>query len=133
MMAHNLYHLGTILSNPDYVKLSQSMMGKVKKMVMVEPQYLTNWACLFSQMTSPMAEIAIVGNDLQEKSLSFFESFLPNKVLVGSSEAGSSALELLQQRSEINQQTTIYVCFDKTCQLPVNSVAEALQLIEKGS
>jgi uncharacterized protein YyaL (SSP411 family) len=133
MMAQNLYHLGTILSNPDYVKLSQAMVGKVKKMVMVEPQYLTNWACLFSQMTSPMAEIAIVGKDLREKSLSFFESFLPNKVLVGSSEAGSSALELLQQRSEINQQTTIYVCFNKTCQLPVNSVAEALQLIEKGS
>jgi uncharacterized protein YyaL (SSP411 family) len=133
MMAQNLYHLGTILSNPDYVKLSQAMVGKVKKMVMVEPQYLTNWACLFSQMTSPMAEIAIVGKDLREKSLSFFESFLPNKVLVGSSEAGSSTLELLQQRSEINQQTTIYVCFNKTCQLPVNSVAEALQLIEKGS
>jgi hypothetical protein len=133
MMAQNLYVLGTITSNEKYISLSQAMLGRVKKMVMVEPQYLTNWACLFSQMISPMAEIAMVGNNIQEKALDFFDDFIPNKVLVGSTKAATSNLELLQHRNEINNQSTIYVCFNKACQLPVNSVSEALQLIAKGS
>jgi uncharacterized protein len=133
MMAQNLYQLGTILSNEIYTDLAQAMLGKVKKMVLIEPQYLTNWACLFSQMVSPTAEIALVGDDIQKQVLEFYQSFIPNKVLVGSNGKDENNIPLLEHRTTINGQTTFYVCYNKACQLPVNSVAEALELIEKGN
>ncbi|PIQ48383.1 MAG: thioredoxin domain-containing protein [Cytophagales bacterium CG12_big_fil_rev_8_21_14_0_65_40_12] len=133
MMAQNLYQLGTILGNEIYTDLAQAMLGKVKKMVLIEPQYLTNWACLFSQMVSPTAEIALVGEDIQKQALEFYQSFIPNKVLAGSDGKDESNIPLLEQRTTINGQTTFYVCYNKACQLPVNSVSEALELIEKGN
>ena len=84
-------------------------------------------------MVSPTAEIAIIGEDIQSQALSFYQSFIPNKVLVGSNGKDESNIPLLEQRTTINGQTTFYVCYNKACQLPVNSVAEALELIEKGN
>jgi uncharacterized protein YyaL (SSP411 family) len=133
MMAQNLHQLGTILSNEAYTDLAQAMLGKVKKMVLIEPQYLTNWACLFSQMVNPTAEIALIGGDIQKQALEFYQSFIPNKVLVGSDGKSATNIPLLEQRTTINGQTTFYVCYNKACQLPVNSAPEALELIEKGN
>ena len=132
LMAQNLYALGTITSNSSYTKMATEMLGRVKKMLMVEPQYLTNWACLATQMVTPTAEIAMVGNDIQVQALNFFDQFLPNKILVGTSSQNESSLELLASRGKLNNETTFYVCFNKACQLPVNSPTEAIGLIEKG-
>jgi uncharacterized protein YyaL (SSP411 family) len=40
--------------------------------------------------------------------------------------AATSTLPLLRERPATNCQTTLYVCFNRTCQLPVHTVAEAL-------
>ena len=130
LMAQNLYALGVITSNQIYTKMAIEMLGRVKKMVMVEPQYLTNWACLATQMVTPTAEIVMVGDDIQTQAFSFFDQFMPNKVLVGAENENASTLELLANRGRLNDQTSFYVCFNKACQLPVNSASDAINLIQ---
>ncbi|GLU53621.1 thioredoxin [Dyadobacter frigoris] len=125
MMAQNLYVLGKILDRQDYLDLSDQMLSKMNKILLADVQWVTNWAALYCQKTSPTAEIAIVGEDADELRKDFDRFFVPNKVVVGTKT--SSQLPLLENRTKVNGKTAIYVCYDKTCQLPVTSVKDALE------
>lgn len=128
MMANNLYNLGLILDRHDFIEISKKMLGKMKKLVLTETQWLTNWATLATQFARPTAEVAIVGNDVLNVRAILDETYAPNKVYVGTKEA--SDLPLLQNRSAKNTETMIYVCYDKTCQLPTSDIGKILELMK---
>ncbi|MGG7663464.1 thioredoxin domain-containing protein [Dyadobacter sp. BHUBP1] len=125
MMAHNLYTLGKMLDRDDYLEIADNMLSKMTKLLLADVQWVTNWAALYCQRAVPTAEIAIVGGDADAMRKDFDRFFIPNKIVMGTST--SSTLPLLQNRTEINAKTAIYVCYDKACQLPVNKVEEALE------
>lgn len=129
MMCKSLLTLGTILSREDFVATSKLMFAKVKPLMMQDPQWMSNWFSAGILFAKPIAEIVIVGDKMQDfrKELDA-EILFPNKVFVGTK--AYSELNLLQNRTMVNGKTTIYVCFDKTCQLPVNEVSEALKLLQ---
>ncbi len=124
VMATNLHKLGLLLGKPLWSALSDKMLSQVKKLVLAEPQFLSNWASLFSYRTQPTAEIAIVGPEAQVYRQEIDHMYYPNKVLAGT--VGESRMPLLENREAINGQTTLYVCFNRTCQLPVYTVNEAM-------
>jgi uncharacterized protein len=125
IMARALYALGLLLERPDYLELSDGMLGKMRKILLTDVQWVTNWAALYCQRVAPTAEIALVGPqaDAFRKELEGY--FIPNKVLAGT--MGTSTLPLLLNRSALGDETAIYVCFNKTCQLPVTRVEDALR------
>ena len=123
VMAHNLLRLGRHLENTDYQALAATILGQVQALAAQEPQHLTNWASLYAALLRPGAEVAIAGPQAEEFRAELSRYFLPNDVLAGT--PTTSALPLLQGRGTPGQ-TTIYVCRDRACQLPVQSVAEAL-------
>jgi uncharacterized protein YyaL (SSP411 family) len=82
---------------------------------------------LATQHTKPTAEVAIVGKELNEIRKQIDADFMLNKVFVGTET--DSKLPLLQNRTAKNGKTIIFVCFDKTCQLPTTEVAKALELM----
>ncbi|MDQ3394089.1 MAG: thioredoxin domain-containing protein, partial [Bacteroidota bacterium] len=127
-MALNLNFLGIILDREVYKEISKKMVDKVGKLIKLEPSYLSNWACQYANFIVPTAEVAIVGKEA-DKFRSLFETYyFPNKVIMGTED--SSNLPLLEGKKGINNKTTIYVCYNKTCKLPVNNVAKAVsQLI----
>ncbi|QIX60685.1 thioredoxin domain-containing protein [Hymenobacter sp. BT18] len=125
VMAHNLHRLGLLLAQPRYTELAAAMLRRVQTLVVQEPQHLAHWASLYASFLRPTAEIAIVGPEAQAFRQELCRHYLPNVVLAGSTEP--SSLPLLQNRTAIKEQTTVYVCFNSTCQLPVHSVAEALK------
>jgi uncharacterized protein YyaL (SSP411 family) len=127
MMASNLYMLGKIMDNDRYLKLSDTMLSRMHKMMLTDLQWVTNWGALYCLRVQPTVEIAIVGNtaDYLRKDLDRF--FIPNKVVLGTT--SQSQLPLLEGRRDKDGQPLIYVCYDKTCQLPVGSVEEALKQI----
>ncbi len=129
IMATNLYWLSILMDRDDYKAKALRMLKSVNKIMLTEPQYLTNWACLYSNLTKPTVEVVIIGNDATERALDLHQHFIPNKVLLGAEKEGESKLPLLQHRGEVNGQTTYYVCRNKTCQLPVTSLEEALEQI----
>ncbi len=124
-MAKNLYRLGLLLDKPDYLELSDKMLARVEKIIVSDPQYLSNWASLFVYRTQPTAEIAIVGPVAQQFRAEIEQYYYPNKIITGT--ATTSGLPLLEGREAIGGKTTIYVCYNIACQLPVYAVVDALQ------
>ena len=79
--------------------------------------------------TTPTVEIAIVGPDADLKRKDLDRFFIPNKVVLGTTD--TSELPLLMDKTDKNGHALIYVCYDKTCQLPVSTVEEALIQINR--
>ncbi|ALD20316.1 thioredoxin domain-containing protein [Hymenobacter sp. DG25A] len=124
IMAHNLHRLGLHLDNARYTELAAAMLRRVQELVVREPQHLTNWASLYAALLRPTAELVIVGPEAEERRQELSRHYLPNAVVAGASH--SSTLPLLQGREPKNGETTLYVCFNRACQLPVHTVAEVL-------
>ena len=81
MMASNLFNLGTILGRQDFIEISNLMLAKMKRIILADPQWVTQWACLATQHVNPTAEIAIVGdNSLTIRAL-LDKDFSLNKIL----------------------------------------------------
>ncbi|MEL7003426.1 MAG: beta-L-arabinofuranosidase domain-containing protein, partial [Bacteroidota bacterium] len=123
IMANNLYKLGIVYDDKEYQEIAKVMMSKVTAFMLDEPGYMSNWAILYSYMSTPTAEIAIVGNEAKKYRNEFAQVYHPNKVVMGTKE--ESKLPLVEGKYPINDKTTIYVCYNKTCKLPVTSIEEA--------
>ncbi|MGA0558165.1 thioredoxin domain-containing protein [Larkinella sp. VNQ87] len=134
IMAHNLYTLSLLLErpvdgSPAYTDLVNAMLGRVQPLLQQNADYLTHWAALYALRVQPTAEIALVGPETQAFRKEIDQRFYPNKVLAGTET--TSDLPLLENRSTLNGQTAIYVCYNRACQLPVTSVEEAFQNLEQ--
>jgi uncharacterized protein YyaL (SSP411 family) len=128
-MAYNLYQLGLLLEKDEYSKIAAGMVSAVERLLLTEPQYLTHWLGLYLQMAYPTAEVAIAGPTCREKALELYQHYLPNKVVAAT--AHESKLPLLQYRQHKEDETQIYVCYNRACQKPVTEVAEAVQQIRE--
>lgn len=124
-MAGNLWILGTLFDNSHYTSIAERMVGLISKLLLAEPEYLFNWGSNYLMLTSPLAEIAFVGTNALESKRELDNHYYPNKVCCGTT--GRSGMPLLKDKNFTNGSTTIYVCYDKTCKLPVNTAGEAIQ------
>ncbi len=129
VMAQNLYLLGKILDRSDFENLALSMLGKIKKLVLTNPDYLSNWAVLAKQVASPTIEISIVGKEYLNFKNQLVALPIPNRIFCGTE--NRSNLPWLENRTAIEDKTMIYICFNKTCLLPVDNVASAISLINE--
>lgn len=126
-MAKALFLLGNYFENNNYKSISQQMLSNIAPQL---NQYLpgySNWAILLLNNTHPFYEVAICGKDAIQHNLNFHTDYLPNKMIIGT-ENGNSTLPLLESKF-VEEQTTIYVCENKVCQLPVQKVTEAKKQI----
>lgn len=128
-MAINLYSLGKILDNSAYSNLSDRMLGRIQPMIGKYTSDLSNWAILYGFHASPTAEVAIVGDQAEAMRADFTQTYLPNSLLMGA-QGQSNYPPLMEGKVTVSGETTIYVCFNKTCKLPVHSVEEALKQIK---
>ncbi len=122
-MATNLHFLSLFFDEPEYMALSDAMLANVKPLVVKEPSHLANWASLYFLKLKPTAEVAIVGENAMEYRAALAQKFYPNAIVLGTTT--ESDLPLLQGREAIGNETTIYICYNKTCQLPVQSLEDA--------
>lgn len=128
LMAWNLVHLGTHFYDDEMVEKGKSMIAQVKNLIKQEPEYLSNWALLGMELSIPFAEIVMVGSEVNNFSKDINQLFLPNKILTGSMLPNDNPP--FEFKSLMDGKTTIYVCFDKACKLPVTTVENALKQLE---
>ena len=126
IMARNLFKLGHYFSNPTYEKNAIQMLHNVKGETLKYGAGASNWALLYTDLLGDFYEIAIVGSDAKKLLSEINKTYIPNKLIVGSIK--ESSLPLLQYKYNPNE-TTIYVCVDGACQLPVNETEKAIQQI----
>ena len=125
-MAKCLFYLGHHLSKDNYIDMSKKMLNNVINSI---PQYgsgYSNWAMLLLNNVSPFYEVVAVGNNVDEKRKEFNKHYVTNKIFAGS--AIESTLPLFQDRF-VKDKTMIYLCNNKTCHNPVETVSEALTLM----
>ncbi|MDA3838703.1 MAG: thioredoxin domain-containing protein [Candidatus Delongbacteria bacterium] len=127
-MAKNLFLLGQYFYNDEYIEMSEKMLNNVKKDIVASGAYYANWDILMTWLVSEPYEIAIVGKDFESKRKEFDKLYLPNVFLSGGKDNGT--LSLLDEKL-IDGQTTIYVCRNKECKIPITEVEEALKQISK--
>ena len=123
------YSLGLvyILSIICIVGLSYSYVENCKENTIKGGSYYANWGVLLAWFSDKTYDVSIVGEECNEIRKEFDKHFLPNVFLSGGKNEGKSPL--LKDKL-ISNQTTIYVCQDKACKLPVNEVNKALDQIK---
>jgi uncharacterized protein YyaL (SSP411 family) len=126
-MAHNLFRLSKYFDIQEYHHKALKMLLRFGEEIAAYGSGYSNWASLYSDMLNDLYEVCIVGKDVDEKLLEFHNHYVPNAIFAVS--ASRSELNLLDQRF-VDGKTMIYACRNKTCQLPVSEVKEALKQLE---
>ena len=76
-----------------------------------------------SDFSTHYYEVAISGSDAISKLKEINQTYIPNKLIAGSTK--DSKLPLMESRYN-DDETFIYICVDGACQLPVIDVEKAL-------
>jgi len=107
-----------------YSDISAQMMRNVKKLMAKYGSAYSNWAMLLLDDVVGVYEIAITGPNAEAKRKEVEKRYIPNKIILGGTKG---SLPLLHDK--FNGPTKIFVCKDKTCQLPVTAATEAFKQI----
>ena len=125
VMATNLFKLGKILNEEKYIEQAKQMLTNIDEKIHDYPTGFANWIQLYLNFSYPFKEIVIVGNEAQKYSKQIQQCYVPNAIFVASK---TENLEITQNRF-IKNKTSIHICENYTCQLPVYSVKEAYKNI----
>ena len=128
IMAKNLLKLSHYFDNEAYLNTSRTMLNNVLPEMEQYPSVFPNWLDLMLNYSSNYYEVAIVGEDAKNKINELNKTYLPNKLIIGSTTEND--LPLLKNRY-VEGETYIYVCVNKACKLPVSEVEKAIPLIEE--
>ena len=125
-MAKNLLLLSKFFDMPEYEKMASTMLNNVLDDVLKNPPFYSNWAILLDMNLYHQTELIIIGKDARQLLQQISRNYLPN-VLIAASETRSE-LPLFKDRF-VKEKTLIYVCKNKACLLPVESVEEAMKML----
>jgi uncharacterized protein YyaL (SSP411 family) len=126
LMAENLYVLGELYYQQEYLQRAEDMLAEVKASLLEYPDAYTYWALVMLHQVYPPYEVAIVGSKHQDRVREISKKYIPNVIFLGGED--DQGLPLLENKM-VSGKTFIYVCQDKICKLPVTSVQEALMQI----
>lgn len=122
-MARNLFVLGHYFYNEKFISTAKQMLNNVLMDVHENPYYYSNWMRLELMMINDPFEVAIVGSQSKKIRAEIDKNYLPHVLFLGGKKEGH--LKLLQGKN-ISGQTTIFVCKNKTCNLPVTKIEDVL-------
>lgn len=125
-MAKGLFQLGQLFDSEVYSTISNTLLHTMTQRMAAYPSGHSNWAQLLLAHVFAYPEIAITGPKAVSMRAQFMEHYLPNRQFMGSTTA--STIPLLEGKTV--DVTMIYVCFDKSCKLPVETVDNALKQIQ---
>ncbi|RMG65089.1 MAG: thioredoxin domain-containing protein, partial [Bacteroidetes bacterium] len=121
-LALDLFYLGTYLYQEAYLQRAEQMLNNVIVNVREDGPYFAQWASLLAHAVWAPFEVAIVGDEWDARRREFAAGYHPDVFFLGGAEEGK--LELLE-RKLVPDITRIYVCQDKYCKLPVETVEAA--------
>jgi uncharacterized protein YyaL (SSP411 family) len=124
VMAQNLQKLGLFFDEENYRENAKRMLQSVLPRIATYGSAYSNWCIQLLNEVHGVNEIALVGAELEASKKALAQYYIPNKISLGGTK---SELPLLKDKE--SKETKIYICRNKTCQLPVSTVAEAVKLL----
>jgi uncharacterized protein YyaL (SSP411 family) len=125
-LATALMKLSKYFYTDNYESLAEKMQLAMKQSVQQNPAFHFQWLIASSLKTFISHEVVLTGESIHEMKVKFLEKYLPNIILAGSN--SESSLELLKDRI-VPGKNLIYVCENKTCNLPTEDFGTALKQI----
>lgn len=125
-MGRALFKLGSFLDNQDYKDKASQMLTNVYADMPTYYSGYTNWGVLCMNIIQPYFEIAVTGPKWETKLAEFNQDYHPNRILMGGTQGKLPLLE-----GKFGDETTIYVCVNKSCMRPVQTVADAVDQMEQ--
>ena len=126
IMAKNLFRLYHYFDKEEYYERSKNMSLSVTQEFEAYPSGYSNWFDLIYNLKLNYYEVAVVGENALEKVKQINSKYIPNKLIIGSTSENN--LPLLKNRF-IKDKTLIYVCVNKACKMPTESIEESVSLI----
>jgi uncharacterized protein YyaL (SSP411 family) len=87
----------------------------------------------FDYVLDESKEIAVIGNaeDAHTRHVCHFiyQNFLPNQVFAVGGVGGSITAPLIKDKSQMGDETTVYICQTNACQAPKTNLEQAKQEI----
>ncbi len=135
MAATVLLRLAGLAVVPRYAELARHNLGQMQSLLAQYPLGFGQWLIALEYALAHPREIAIVGDPGAADTGALLEvcaaGYRPHQaVAVGAPDTEAAALPLLQNRSQINDRATAYVCVDFTCRPPVTDPAALRQLLK---
>ena len=124
VMANNLKKLGLLFDNQQYLDISAQMLKNIYPELAKYPSSYSNWILLLLNEIYGIYEVAITGANSDNYRKEFEKNYIPNKIMLGGTKG---ILPLLENK--FSGETQIFICKDKTCGLPSNTVQNALKQI----
>jgi uncharacterized protein YyaL (SSP411 family) len=128
VMAKNLFRLAYLLDQPDYLKTAKKIFNRIICNMTDYPSGYSNWSQLMLDLSGNHFEVAIVGENAINLLNELQNNYLPQVIFCAGTE--KSELPLLKERF-VQGKTLIYICQNNSCQLPVETVEEAIEIIRK--
>lgn len=137
VMLSNLIRLGRFTANSVYDEAVEKMVKYFSGQVNDYPSIFSQFLIGLDLILNKTYEIVIAGTDNSAEVITAIKKirqiFLPNKILVYNNEKNEldSLIPYLSSNKILNNNLTIYICENFTCNMPVHSYEEAIQIINK--
>jgi uncharacterized protein YyaL (SSP411 family) len=125
-MAHALLTMGHYFDRIAWLKMAHHMLDGMLEQVKQHGSMFASWATLQLRFAFPEFQFAINGPQALEFRAKLDQAYLPNVLPVGA--FADSRLPLLRNKY-VEGKTKIYVCKDRACEMPVDTVEAALKQI----
>ena len=122
-----LFVLSIHLDKEEWKDRAERMLQTIAPHIISYGPAWSNWASVLCWFRFPFYEVVITGESMEQEQNELFRKFLPQAIFAGAT--SESELPLLKSRF-IKDQTSIYVCRNNSCNLPVHSAVDALNLMK---
>jgi uncharacterized protein YyaL (SSP411 family) len=127
-MANALFNLGHLFHNESYLGRARRMLQNVAPLINDYGPGYSNWAILILREVYPAYEVVITGPESKSWARQLQSGYQPGVLWLAAE--NKSNLPLFENRF-FDGQTTIFVCENRACKMPVNSVEDALKQLRR--
>lgn len=129
IMAWNLYYLSIVFDEPRWRERAVNMALPLGGLTGKYPTSFGMWISVLYDIFSDFYEIAVVGERYRDMVPGILSRYVPNKII--QSAAGDQPRFPLLANRYVKDKTFIYLCRHYSCLMPVEKVAELMQLIDR--
>lgn len=126
MLAEALYKMGYYLGKSKYKTVADGMLAKMAQQIKKYPSWYSRWANTALLQAKGLYQIVIIGENAEQLHQQF-KGYIPNAVFAVSTKENDN-FPLFENRY-VEGETIIYICHNNTCQLPVDNVEKAMELV----
>ncbi len=134
MAAWVLLRLSQLGVEPRYAQVARRSLRQVQELLAEYPLGFGQWLTALDYALADTREIAIVGDpqapDVQAALRICRDGYRPHQVVAaGAPGDGTAVVPLLQDREQIEEKATVYVCVDFTCHEPITDLERLEEIL----